>query len=233
MKRIFPLFIVLVTLLSCSPGSDMLETGDPQLDPSDVPNMAIPTLDYEFKGVWTVDGLMGDTTVVRVRTSPERCLVSTGYDFPYKTIFAKVYPYVKVNRINDFRLLATNFITSTKDEIEAISQLVNYCGWDNVIDDAYRCIGFSDKSVYLELEPSPTNNALFLPFVVTKDDGTLMGIVLTIAPTKSTALLDKSGESLSCVYTVTQIATIIDGQKESRTLNPTMQLKFTSIERVK
>ena len=229
MKRIFPLFIVLVTLLSCSPGSDMLETGDPQLDPSDVPNMAIPTLDYEFKGVWTVDGLMGDTTVVRVRTSPERCLVSTGYDFPYKTIFAKVYPYVKVNRINDFRLLATNLITATKDEIEAISQLVNYCGWENVIDDAYRCIGISDKCIYMELKPSPQNNALFLPFVVTTDDGSLMPVLLTIAPTESTAVLDRNGTSFSCVFTIAFVRLFMEGA----TWNTVKQLKFTSIERVK
>ena len=231
MKRIFPLFIVLVTLLSCSPGSDMLETGDPQLDPTE-----LPQLDYTFKGVWTVDDMKGDTIKVRARTSPERCLVGFGYDFPYSTIVARLFPDVKVDWIIDYSYIVTNtncYTEKFKAAFENLEALISFCGSYNIIDEKFRCIGFSDKSVYLELEPSPTNNALFLPFVVTKDDGTLMGIVLTIAPTKSTALLDKSGESLSCVYTVTQIETIIDGQKESRTLNPTMQLKFTSIERVK
>ena len=60
MKRIFPLFIVLVTLLSCSPGSDMLETGDPHLNPSDQ-----PSLDYTFKGVWMVDNVKGNETYIR------------------------------------------------------------------------------------------------------------------------------------------------------------------------
>jgi hypothetical protein len=81
--------------------------------------------------------------------------------------------------------------------------------------------------------PSETYSTIYLPFVVTKDDGTLMAVVLTIAPTESTALLDRSGASFTNILTVTQIETIIDGQKEIQTLNPTMQLKFTSIERVK
>ena len=81
MKRIFPLFIVLVTLLSCSPGSDMLETGDPHLDPSDLscspgsdmletgdPHLDHsdqPSLDYTFKGVWMVDNVKGNETYIR------------------------------------------------------------------------------------------------------------------------------------------------------------------------
>jgi hypothetical protein len=78
-----------------------------------------------------------------------------------------------------------------------------------------------------------TYGAMYIPFVVTKDDGTIIAVVLTVAATESIALLERNGASFSSILTITQIETIIDGQTESKTLSPAMQLKFTSTERIK
>jgi hypothetical protein len=229
MKRLFPLTIIIAVLLSaCSPGDDVLNTGDPQLDPSDQ-----PSLDYTFKGVWTVDDIKGDEAYSRALIGFKgQNLISCG-TYPYATIMEELFPEVKVAKICN-----TSSESATPSPEEALwEQTVMSHGTDlclmPTLGVPYRCIGVSDQSIYLEMMPSITYGILYLPFVVTKDDGTLMTVVLTIAPTESTALLDKSGVSLSNRLTVTQVETIIDGQSETKRLNPTMQLRFTSIERVK
>ena len=95
MKRIFPLFIVLVTLLSCSPGSDMLETGDPHLDPSDQ-----PSLDYTFKGVWMVDNVKGNETYIRTVLGFKGENYVACADYPYAAIMEKFLPDVKVAKLS-------------------------------------------------------------------------------------------------------------------------------------
>ena len=229
MKRLFPLTIIIAVLLSaCSPGGDVLNTGDPQLDPSDQ-----PSLDYTFRGVWTVDDIKGDEAYSRtVIGFKGKDLISSG-TYPYATIMEELFPEVKVAKICN-----TSSESATPSPEEALwEQTVMSHGTDlclmPTLGVPYRCIGVSDQSIYLEMMPSITYGILYLPFVVTKDDGTLMTVVLTIAPTESTALLDKSGASLSNRLTVTQVETIIDGQSETKRLTPTMQLRFTSIERVK
>lgn len=206
----------------------MLETGDPHLDPSDQ-----PSLDYTFRGVWTVDDIKGDEAYSRAIIGFKgKDLISSG-TYPYATIMEELFPEVKVAKICN-----TSSESATPSPEEALwEQTVMSLGTDlclmPTLGVPYRCIGVSDQSIYLEMMPSITYGILYLPFVVTKDDGTLMTVVLTIAPTESTALLDKSGASLSNRLTVTQVETIIDGQSETKRLNPTMQLRFTSIERVK
>lgn len=228
MKRLFPLTIIIATLLSaCSLGGDMIES-DPHAVPTDQ-----PALDYTFRGVWTVDDNKGDEAYSRaVVDFKGQNLISCG-TYPYATIMEALFPEVKVAKI-----CAVSSESTTPSPEEALwEQTVTNHGTDLCLKPTlgvpYRCIGVSDQSIYLEMMPSVTYGILYLPFVVTKDDGTLMAAVLTIAPTESTALLDKSGVSLSNRLTVTQIETIIDGQSETKRLNPTMQLKFTSIERVK
>jgi hypothetical protein len=229
MKRLFPLTIIIAVLLSaCSPGDDVLNTGDPQLDPSDQ-----PSLDYTFKGVWMVDDIKDAEAYSRAIIGFKgENLISSG-TYPYATIMEELFPEVKVAKICN-----TSSESATPSPEEALwEQTVMSHGTDlclmPTLGVPYRCIGVSDQSIYLEMMPSITYGILYLPFVVTKDDGTLMTVVLTIAPTQSTALLDKSGASLSNRLTVTQVETIIDGQSETKRLNPTMQLRFTSIERVK
>ena len=228
MKQIFPLFIVLVTLLSCSPGGDVLNTGDPQLDPSDQ-----PSLDYTFKGVWMVDNVKGNETYIRTVLGFKGENYVACADYPYAAIMEKFLPEVKVVKLS---AEAPYGNTPTPEEELWMQTLIDYRNGsclESTLAVPYRIIGISDLSFYLEMMPSETYSTIYLPFIVTKDDGTLMAVVLTIAPTESTALLDRSGASFTNILTVTQIETIIDGQKESRTLNPSMQLKFTSIERVK
>lgn len=228
MKRILPFFIVLATLMSCSISEDKLDIGNPQLEPSNQ-----PTLDYTFKGVWTVDGIKGNETYARTVIDFKGSNYVACATFPFAAIMEKLLPEVKVAKISDSAPVGS---TPTAEEELWIQTLIDH-GSNRCLESnlavSYRCIGMSEQSIYLEMMPDVTYGTLCLPFVVTKDDGTLMAVVLTIAPTESTALLDWTGASFTNILTVTQIETIIDGQKESKTLNPTMQLKFTSIEKVK
>ena len=228
MKRILPFFIVLVTLMSCSISEDELISGDPQLEPSNQ-----PALDYTFKGVWTVDDIKGIETYARTLIDFKGSNYVACATFPFAAIMEQLLPDVKVAKISDS---APSSSTPTPEEELWIQTLMDH-GSDRCLEAnlavPYRCIGLSEQSIYLEMMPNVTYGTLYLPFIVTKDDGKLMAVVLTVAPTQSTALLDKAGASFSSRLTVTQIETIVDGQSETRTLNPTMQLNFTSIERVK
>nr|AGH14089.1 hypothetical protein [Prevotella sp. Sc00044] len=228
MKRLFPLLIVLATLLSCNPGSDELNAGNQQLNPTEV-----PTLDYSFKGVWTVDNVKGDETYTRVATNYMGNNYVACEAYPFAAIMDKFLPEVKVAK---FTANAPYGSTPSAEEELWMQTMMNHDSnrcLESFLAVPYRCIGYSEQSIYLEMMPSVTYGTIYLPFVVTKEDGTLMAVVLTIAPTESTALLDRNGTSFTNILTVTQIETIIDGQSEVKTLSPMMQLKFTSIERVK
>lgn len=228
MKRLFPLLIVLATLLSCSPGGDELNAGNPYIEPSDQ-----PSLDYTFRGVWMVDNVKGNETYIRTVLGFKGEDYIACKDYPYAAIMEKFLPEIKVAKLS---AEAPYGNTPTPEEELWMQTLIDYRNGsclESFLAVPYRCIGISDQSVYLEMVPSVTYGTIYLPFIVTKDDGTLMAVVLTIAPTESTALLDRSGASFTNILTVTQIETIIDGQKETKPLSPTMQLKFTSIERVK
>lgn len=228
MKRILPFFIVLATLMSCSISEDELDFGNPQLEPSNQ-----PALDYSFKGVWTVDDIKGIETYARTLIDFKGSNYVSYETFPFTAIMEKLLPEVKVSQISNS---APSSSTPTPEEELWIQTLMNH-GSERCLDSnlavPYRCIGISELSIYLEMMPNVTYGTLYLPFIVTKDDGKLMAVVLTIAPTESTALLDRTGASFSSRLTVTQIETVINGQSETRTLNPIIQLNFTSIERVK
>lgn len=229
MKRIFPLTIIIAALLSaCSPGGDWLNYEDPKIEYSD-----LPSLDYTFKGVWTVDDIKGDETYSRILIDfKSENLISCG-TFPYATIMEALFPEVKVAKICDNS--AESGTPSPEEDLweqTVMSHGTNLCLMSS-LGIPYRCIGISEQSIYLEMKPDMTYGILYLPFVITKDNGTLMAVMLTVAPTESTALLDRDGASFSNRLTVTQVETIIDGQSEIKRLNPTMQLRFTSIEKVK
>lgn len=227
MKRILPFFIALVTLLSCSDGTDELISNDPSVEPGNQ-----PALDYTFRGVWTVDDIKGNETYARTLIDFKGSNYIACATFPFAAIMEKLLPEVKVAKISDS---APSSVTPTPEEELWIQTLMDH-GSDRCLEAnlgvPYRCIGLSEQSIYLEMMPNVTYGTLYLPFIVTKDDGKLMAVVLTIAPTQSTALLDKAGASFSSRLAVTQIETVTDGQSETRTLLPTAELYFTSIERV-
>ena len=227
MKRILPFFIVLATLMSCSISEDKLDIGNPQLEPGNQ-----PALDYTFRGVWTVDDIKGNETYARTLIDFKGSNYVACATFPFAAIMEKLLPEVKVAKISDS---APSSVTPTPEEELWIQTLMDH-GSDRCLEAnlgvPYRCIGLSEQSIYLEMMPNVTYGTLYLPFIVTKDDGKLMAVVLTIAPTQSTALLDKAGASFSSRLAVTQIETVTDGQSETRTLLPTAELYFTSIERV-
>ena len=227
MKQILPFFIALVTLLSCSDGADELISNDPGVEPGNQ-----PALDYTFRGVWTVDDIKGNETYARTLIDFKGSNYVACATFPFAAIMEKLLPEVKVAKISDS---APSSVTPTPEEELWIQTLMDH-GSDRCLEAnlgvPYRCIGLSEQSIYLEMMPNVTYGTLYLPFIVTKDDGKLMAVVLTIAPTQSTALLDKAGASFSSRLAVTQIETVTDGQSETRTLLPTAELYFTSIERV-
>ena len=230
MKRLFPLTIIIATLLSaCSPG----DVGEMSDTPEDTPSIDIPEQNCNFMGVWTVDGVKADTLEVEAFTKPSDCYVAF-YGFPYNAIINQALPNVKVAKITTTLPIG---ITFSADEQLLLETIVDHGNGYNCIEAyksiPYRCIGISDNTVYLEMKIGTTYSAMYLPFVVTKDDGTMTAIVLTISPTESTALLERNGNWFSSNLTVTQIETITNGQTTSKALSPAMQLKFTSTERVK
>ena len=230
MKRLFPFSIIIAVLLSaCSPDNEGYMTSNPE----DNPTISIPTLDCKFKGVWTVDGVKADTLEVEVTTNQNDCCMGF-YGFPYKAIVNQVLPNIKVAKITTELPLG---VSLSADEQLLLETIVNHGNGNNCIESykatSYRCIGISDNTIYLEMKIGTTYSAMYLPFVVTKDDGNMIAIVLSVVPTESTALLEISGASFSSILTVTQIETITNGQTETKALSPAMQLKFTSIERVK
>ena len=229
MKRLFALTIIIAALLSaCSPIGEDLMPGAPE----ETPAISTPTLNCNFKGIWTVNGIMADTLEVEAFTKPSECYLAF-YGFPYKTIAGQALPDVKVAKITTS--LPLGVILSAEERL-LLETIVNHDG-NNCIEAyksiPYRCIGISDNTIYLEMKIGTTYGAMYIPFVVTKDDGTIIAVVLTVAATESIALLERNGASFSSILTMTQIETIIDGQTESKTLSPAMQLKFTSTERIK
>ena len=71
-KLIWGLLVITLAVTSCSKGNDDVTESGLRYDMSkpnyEKPTTTIPSLDYSFRGVWTVDNSAVDTVDVRVIT---------------------------------------------------------------------------------------------------------------------------------------------------------------------
>lgn len=189
-----------------------------------------------FRGVWTVDDVKADTTEIKVITDyPKRNLNTVEYwGFPYKTMASIIVPDVNIAEITSF----SDAGPISPDQTQLFQMVLDGHGGNiNSImtenySSIYRCVGMSEGNLYLELrQPETSIFGLYLPFIVTTNQGEQFAVVATIDHSQSTAILNIFGDNFTNILTVSQIEIIKVGKIETKTLSPEMKLKFTSIQR--
>lgn len=191
-----------------------------------------------FRGVWTVDDVKADTTVIKVITGyPSKRTWNTVeyWGFPYKAIASIIVPDVNIAEITSF----SDAGPMSPDKIQLFQMILNGHGGNinsimtEYFSSIYSCVGMSEGNIYLELMlPETGVYGLYLPFIVTTNQGELFAVVATVDHSKSKAILNVFGDNFTNILTVSQIEIIKVGKIEKRTLSPEMKLKFTSIQRI-
>lgn len=255
-KLLFSMAVVALTAMSsCSKGDsdEIYELAYNMPKPSyDNPSTTIPSLDYSFQGVWSVDHSASDTVNARVITGEK--IPKSGangntpigfiynnyiaYDgFPYMAIMKKIAPDVKVAKITqDMRV--GGFLPA--DEALLLKTIVahgdNYSCIETYVAKEYLCEGISESSLYLVLKPAEDQLLLYLPFVVTTDQGKLISVTATVHPNYSKAVLKTDGTTFTSTLTLTHIeykeVSEFDEVTKEMKLEPEMTLKYTSIKRI-
>ena len=255
-KLIWGLLVITLAVTSCSKGNDdVTESGlryDMPKPNYDNPTTTIPSLDYSFRGVWTVDNSATDTVDVRVITGEN--VPKYGADgktpigfiyknyiayngFPYMAIMKKIAPDVKVAKItHDMRVGGL----LPADEALLLKTIVahgdNYSCIETYVAKEYLCEGISESSLYLVLKPAEDQLLLYLPFVVTTDQGKLISVTATVHPNYSKAVLKTDGTTFTSTLTLTHIeykeVSEFDEVTKEMKLEPEMTLKYTSIKRI-
>jgi hypothetical protein len=209
MIKIGNIILSLLTALmvvACSPGGGDIPSPGPY-DDNSKPMDNIP-LNSFYEGVWMVNGIATETATVNVTVgnNDNLGLIST-FDFPFQAITDLILPGATVSSI------------------------------PNSIAIPMRYVGYSDNAYYLEFTPmyyssmDPQN----IFYKVILEDGKEIGLTLHMVTEKSSVILNSEGGTFSCIIPVDKIlcsegAGVI--YKEIP-LNPEMQLRYTSINRVK
>jgi len=204
-KIIFGLLIILV-VVACSPGGGDIPSPGPY-DDNSKPMDNIP-LNSFYKGVWMVNGIATEmaTINVTVGNNDNLGLIST-FDFPFQAITDLILPGATISTI------------------------------PNSVSIPMRYVGYSDNAYYLEFTPmyyssmDPQN----IFYKVILEDGKEIGLTLHMVTEKSSVILNSEGGTFSCIIPVDKIlcsegAGVIFKEIP---LNPEMQLRYTSINRVK
>lgn len=255
-KLLFSMAVVALTAMSsCSKGDsdDIYELAYNMPKPSyDNPSTTIPSLDYSFHGVWTVDNSAADTVNARVITgekipkswadgkTPIGFIYKNyiAYDgFPYMAIMKKIAPDVKVAKIT-YDMRVGGLLPA--DEALLLKTIVahgdNYSCIETYVAKEYLCEGISESSLYLVLKPAEDQLLLYLPFVVTTDQGKLISVTATVHPNYSKAVLKTDGTTFTSTLTLTHIeykeVSEFDEVTKEMKLEPEMTLKYTSIKRI-
>ena len=234
---------LLIVMLAgaCSTGEDeeMLVEQSINIPDTDNASTSVPKLMYRFRGIWTVDEVSADTTDVSVATAQPRIAYPLGsfvafYGFPIKAMMKRMLPKVKVAKITydisygrilpDDEALYSKMLDKYEKAHKECLRIVH--------GQAIRCVGMSEKSLYLEF----TQTELYLPFVVTTDEGQLIPVTAVIQPSMSKSVLNVDGSLFTCMLTVTQVEyTEISEYDEvvwEAKLEPEIRLKYTSIKQI-
>ena len=244
-KLIWGLLMITLAVTSCSKGSyEDVESGVRYDDSKySSPATSIPSLMCSFRGTWMVDEVSADTTDVRVATGQSMTTFRNSnfvefYGFPFKEMMKRMLPEVKVAKItcetsdgmpmsddaeNLYSLLVTNYENAHKQCL-----LIG-------VGQALNCVGISEKTLYLEFALSSFNSELYLPFVITTDEGKQISVTAFVQLSLSKAVLATDGSSFTCTLTVPYVEYTESSEpdaiaKELR-LEPEMKLKYISIKR--
>lgn len=209
MIKIGNIILSLLTALmvvACSPGGGDIPSPGPY-DDNSKPMDNIP-LNSFYEGVWMVNGIATETATVNVTVgnNDNLGLIST-FDFPFQAITDLILPGATVSSI------------------------------PNSIAIPMRYVGYSDNAYYLEFTPmyyssmDPQN----IYYQVTLEDGREIRLTLHMVTEKSSVILNSEGGTFSCIIPVDKIL-CSEGAGvvfKEIPLNPEMQLRYTSINRVK
>lgn len=209
MIKIGNIILSLLTALmvvACSPGGGDIPSPGPY-DDNSKPMDNIP-LNSFYEGVWMVNGIATETATVNVTVgnNDNLGLIST-FDFPFQAITDLILPGATISTI------------------------------PNSVSIPMRYVGYSDNAYYLEFTPmyyssmDPQN----IFYKVILEDGKEIGLTLHMVTEKSSVILNSEGGTFSCIIPVDKIlcsegAGVIFKEIP---LNPEMQLRYTSINRVK
>lgn len=209
MIKIGNIILSLLTALmvvACSPGGGDIPSPGPY-DDNSKPMDNIP-LNSFYEGVWMVNGIATETATVNVTVgnNDNLGLIST-FDFPFQAITDLILPGATVSSI------------------------------PNSIAIPMRYVGYSDNAYYLEFTPMyySSMNPQNIFYKVILEDGKEIGLTLHMVTEKSSVILNSEGGTFSCIIPVDKIlcsegAGVIFKEIP---LNPEMQLRYTSINRVK
>ena len=240
--------LLLMVAASCSKEKDEVsdnytmtppkEANTSQSDESSKYSVNAPSMECNFRGVWTVDDVSADTVDVNVRTGVN--IIDYGvintvafYGFPYREMTKKILPDVNIAKITTSMIVGGPLPADEAMLLEAIiAHGDNYNCMQNCESEEYRCIGLSENAIYLELKPGQDYAVQYLPWVVTTVQGDMFPMVAAIVPDKSTATLDTKGETFSSTLTVSQVEYKAGGETVIKKLNPEIKLKYTSIEKI-
>jgi hypothetical protein len=147
----------------------------------------------------------------------------------------RMLPKVKVAKITDYEMDELGWLPD--DEVLYSNMLSKYedaltqC-LQSGVGQTIRCVGLSEKSLYLEF----TQTELYLPFVVTTDEGQLIPVTAVIQPSMSKSVLNVDGSLFTCTLMVTKVEyTEISEYDEvvwEAKLEPEIRLKYTSIKQI-
>ena len=245
-QLIWGLLMITLTVTSCSKGSyEEVESGIRYDDSKySSPATSIPSLICSFRGTWMVDEVSADTTDVRVATGQSMTTFRSSnfvefYGFPFKEMMKRILPEVKVAKIT----CGTSDGMPMSDDAEALYSLL-VTNYENAhkqclligVGQALNCVGISEKTLYLEFALSSFNSELYLPFVVTTDEGKQISVTAFVQLSLSKAVLATDGSSFTCTLTVPYVEYRESSEPDAITkelrLEPEMKLKYISIKRI-
>lgn len=245
-QLIWGLLVITLAVTSCSKGNDdVIESGLRY----DMPKPSytakeIPSLMCSFCGTWMVDEVSADTTDVRVATAQSTTTFQYSnfvefYGFPFKEMMKRMLPEVKVAKIT----CGTSDGMPMSDDAESIYSIL-LAKHENAhkqclligVGQALNCVGISEKTLYLEFALSSFNSELYLPFVVTTDEGKQISVTAFVQLSLSKAVLATDGSSFTCTLTVPYVEYTESSEPDAITkelrLESEMKLKYISIKRI-
>ena len=207
LKTIVYLAAALVSV-ACSSGGD----NDPSSFKSESYN-GVVSRGNTYEGIWMVNDVKAEAADVSVNidSNGDKYGGSSGsasfLGFPFQAITDLVMPGATVSSI------------------------------PNSIAIPMRYVGYSDNAFYLEFTPMyySSMDPQYIYYQVTLEDGKEVGISIHLVTEKSSAILNSEGGAFSCIIPVDKILCSEGAGVIFKEIpfDPEMQLKYTSINRMK